>query len=430
MTSVKLIAISHETAELAQRAVFHLNEKEKQEFIDGVKEQFDINGILVLATCNRTEIYFETSQTSTQEVLEYLFAFKDVLRLSRDLGSNTEHGTRNTTEFSGQAYYENYFTLIDNTKGTIKHLLEVVSGLRSLVVGDMQIISQFKDAFLHCQNIGMQGQVLERMVQSVFKMHKRIQNETDFRKGSASTSYLALIAARQHYGKVNLATKKVLLIGAGEIIQDVAKYSEKFHFESITLINRTKAKAAIVATEYNFEVENWENLNQAVADADIIISGVSNQTNLVTKTIALEGFNDAKLFIDLGMPANIDANLATNPNFKLINIDQLNTKSEQVEAKRQNAIDAVHSIIDNELASFQKWLNRLPANQSLGKLKNHIHDLLAQEMNTTFGHLPESDRLKLINRLSQQLIKQPAITLNKQAENNKLAEALETVFAL
>jgi glutamyl-tRNA reductase len=416
MTSVKLIAISHETAELAQRAVFHLNEKEKQEFITGVKEAFDINGILILATCNRTEIYFETNQTSTQEVLEYLLAFKNVLR-------STEYVSRNT-------YYENYFTLIDNTKGTIKHLLEVVSGLRSLVVGDMQIISQFKDAFLHCQNIGMQGQVLERMVQSVFKMHKRIQNETDFRKGSASTSYLALTAARQHFGKVNLATKKVLLIGAGEIIQDVAKYSEKFHFDSITLINRTKAKAEVIAAEYDFLIENWKNLNQAVADADIIISGVSNQTNLVTKTKELENFNGTKLFIDLGMPANIDANLATNPNFKLINIDQLNTKSEQVETNRQDAIDAVLMIIDTELATFQKWLNRLPANQSLGKLKNHIHNLLVQEMNTTFGHLPEADRLKLINRLSQQLIKQPAITLNKQGENNKLAEALETVFAL
>jgi glutamyl-tRNA reductase len=416
MTSVKLIAISHETAELAQRAVFHLNEKEKQEFITGVKEAFDINGILILATCNRTEIYFETNQTSTQEVLEYLLAFKNVLR-------STEYVSRNT-------YYENYFTLIDNTKGTIKHLLEVVSGLRSLVVGDMQIISQFKDAFLHCQNIGMQGQVLERMVQSVFKMHKRIQNETDFRKGSASTSYLALTAARQHFGKVNLATKKVLLIGAGEIIQDVAKYSEKFHFDSITLINRTKAKAEVIAAEYDFLIENWKNLNQAVADADIIISGVSNQTNLVTKTKELENFDGTKLFIDLGMPANIDANLATNPNFKLINIDQLNTKSEQVETNRQDAIDAVLMIIDTELATFQKWLNRLPANQSLGKLKNHIHNLLVQEMNTTFGHLPEADRLKLINRLSQQLIKQPAITLNKQGENNKLAEALETVFAL
>lgn len=416
MTSVKLIAISHETAELAQRAIFHLNEKEKQEFINGVKEQFDINGILVLATCNRTEIYFETRQTSTQDVLEYLLAFKNI-------STNKENGKHNI-------YYENYFTLIDNTKGTIKHLLEVVSGLRSLVVGDMQIISQFKDAFLYTQAIEMQGQILERMVQSVFKMHKRIQNETDFRKGSASTSYLALTAARQHFGKKSLATKNVLLIGAGEIIKDVAKYSEKFTFNSITLINRTKAKAEAIANEYNFEVENWENLNEAVAKADIVISGVSNQTNLVTKTIELEGSKTEKLFIDLGMPANIDANLATNPNFKLINIDQLNTKSEQVEANRQNAIDTVHTIIDNELAIFQKWLNRLPANESLGKLKNHIHNLLSQEMNTTFGHLPEADRLKLIHRLSQQLIKQPAISLNKQAKSNELAEALETVFAL
>ena len=142
MTSVKLIAISHETAELARRSVFHLNDREKEEFISGVSAKFDINGILVLATCNRTEIYFETSQTSTQEVLEYLLQLKNV--------------ERNTS-------YERYFTLIDNTKESIKYLLEVVSGLRSLVVGDMQIISQFKQAFLYTQEIGMQGQVLERM---------------------------------------------------------------------------------------------------------------------------------------------------------------------------------------------------------------------------------------------------------------------------
>jgi glutamyl-tRNA reductase len=416
MTSVKLIAISHETAELARRSVFHLNDREKEEFITGVNAKFDINGILVLATCNRTEIYFETSQTSTQEVLEYLLQLKSIVR-------STDNVIRNT-------YYERYFTLIDNTKESVKYLLEVVSGLRSLVVGDMQIISQFKQAFLYTQEIGMQGQVLERIVQSVFKMHKRIQNETDFRKGSASTSYLALTAARQYFGKTSLTTKKVLLVGAGEIIKDVAKYSEKFTFDSITLINRTKSTAEEVATEYDFQVGEWENLNKEIINADIIISGVSNQTNLVKKTIELEGLNDTKLFIDLGMPANIDSDLATNPNFKLINIDQLNTKSEQVESNRQNAIDAVHSIIDTELKSFQKWLNRLPANQSLGKLKNHIHELLSKEMSTNFGYLPEKDRIKLINRLSQQLIKQPAISLNRHAETTELAEALETVFAL
>lgn len=415
MTSVKLIGISHETATLAIRSIFHLNQNEKKDFIDQVKTTFDIKGILVLATCNRTEIYFESVNTSTQDILTYLLNFKNVIR-------NTENVERNT--------YNQYFIQKETTKSTMKYLLEVVSGLRSLVVGDMQIISQFKQSFLFVQELGLQGQILERMAQTIFKMHKRIQNETDFRKGSASTSYLALLAARQHFSKIDLVNKEVLLIGAGEIIRDVAKYSEKFTFKNITITNRTTSKASKIAANYGFQVTNWENLNQAVANADIIISGVSNQTNLITNTSELEGKTTTKLFIDLGMPANIDTALASNPNFNLINIDQLNTKSEQVEAKRQNAINAVKGIIYDEYETFLKWLGKLPVNQSLGKLKTHIQDLLTQEMNTQFSYLAEADRQKLINRLSQQLIKQPAITLNKKAENTELAEALETVFAL
>lgn len=414
MTSVQLIGISHETANLSVRSLFHLNQNEKQEFINIVKEKFDIKGILLLATCNRTEIYFESVNTTTIDIINCLLEFKS---------NNTENVIRSTD-------YVKYFIQKETTKSTMKYLLEVVSGLRSLVVGDMQIISQFKQSFLFSQELDLQGQILERMAQTIFKMHKRIQNETDFRKGSASTSYLALLAARSHFGKEGLATKKVLLVGAGEIIKDVAKYSDKFTFNNIIITNRTTSKAAVIADEYKFDVINWKNLNQEVANADIIISGVSNQTNLISKTIELEGKNDKKLFIDLGMPANIDATLAENPNFRLINIDALNTKSEQVEAKRQNAINAVKGIIYDEYETFLKWLIKLPVNQSLGKLKNHIQDLLAHEMETQFNYLAEADRQKLINRLSQQLIKQPAITLNKKAENTELAEALETVFAL
>jgi len=409
MTSVKLIGISHETAALAIRSIFHLNQNEKQDFIAQVKAKFNVKGILLLATCNRTEIYFESSNTSTQTILDYLLKFKNI-----------------TSETS----YNEYFIQKETTKEAMKYLLEVVSGLRSLVVGDMQIISQFKQSFLFAQELGLQGQVLERMAQTIFKMHKRIQNETDFRKGSASTSYLALLATRQHFGKETLATKQVLLVGAGEIIKDVAKYSDKFTFDNITITNRTASKATEIANEYGFQVNTWNNLNQSIANADIIISGVSNQTNLITNTKELEQQNTDKLFIDLGMPANIDIALSANTNFRLINIDALNTKSEQVEAKRQNAINAVKGIIYDEYETFLKWLNKLPVNQSLGKLKNHIQDLLTQEMNTQFSYLAEVDRQKLINRLSQQLIKQPAITLNRKAENTNLAEALETVFAL
>ena len=416
MTTVKLISISHETANLATRSLFHLSEKEQQEFSNGVNDKFDINGLLILATCNRTEIYFETKNTSTTDLLIFLMEFKNLLR-------NTDNVNRNTDNVQ-------YFNQFDNSTATLQYLLEVVSGLRSLVVGDMQIISQFKAAYSNAQSNNLQGNILERMAQSVFKMHKRIQNETDFRKGSASTSYLSLLAARQLFGKAALENKKVLLIGAGEIIQEVAKYSEKFDFDTITIINRTKSKAEKIAQEHQFDVSYYEYLDAEILKADIIISGVSNQSNLIHQTIELEGFESKKVFIDLGMPANINQNILSNSNFSLIDIDQLNTRTEKVETKRAAAIEAVKMIINCEKANFNNWLQKLPVNRSLGKLKNHIQDLLTKEMDTQFGYLAEADKQKLISRLSQQLIKQPAKTLNQQTENPNLAKALETVFAL
>ena len=92
MTTAKLISISHETASLSIRSLFHLNEKEQQDFSSGVKERFDINGLIILATCNRTEIYFETKSTSTKDILNYLIEFKNVIR-------NTDNVIRNLIYF-------------------------------------------------------------------------------------------------------------------------------------------------------------------------------------------------------------------------------------------------------------------------------------------------------------------------------------------
>ena len=417
MTSVQLISISHETANLPIRSLFHLNEKEKLEFTTIVYEQYDIKGLLILATCNRTEIYVESKDVVTESLIRDLIDLK-----------NKSHTTEYVIRYTE---YVNYFIQKVTTQSTLKYLLEVVSGLRSLVVGDMQIINQFKQAFLFSQNLRMQGQILERMVQTIFKMHKRIQNETDFRKGSASTSYLALLAARSHFGKEVLLEKQVLLVGAGEIIKDVAKYSDKFIFKNIKVINRTFSKTQQIASEYNFDVGNWKNLNREIANADIIISGVSNRSNLITKTIELEGQTQQKLFIDLGMPANIDSSLVKNPNFHLIDIDALNTKTDQIETRRQNAIALVENIIQEEYEIFLKWIVKLPVNESLNKLKNHIQNLITKEIETQFSYLEEGDKQKLVSRLSQQFIKQPAITLNNKIEsNNELAKALEIVFAL
>ncbi len=415
MNNIKLVAISHETADLHKRALFHLSETEQAAFTEGVKTIFNLQGLMLLATCNRTEIYFETNIHHTSEILHYFLLFIKNLRATQYV----EHDT----------YYAQYFTCKENTEETLQYLLEVSSGLRSLVIGDMQIISQVKQSFLKAQAQNVQGTILERAIQTAFKMHKRIQNETDFRNGSASTSYLALLAARQKFGTIGLAKKNVLLIGAGEIIKDVAKYSDKFKFQSVTIINRTRETAQKLGQNYGFQVGDWYGLVSAIEAADIIISGVSNQANLVSFTQNLAEMQTSKLFIDLGMPANIDVRLGENPNFTLIDIDNLSTKTEQVATQRQTAINTVRKIIETESKDFFKWLQKVPVNKSLSKLKTHIQDLLEKELSTNFGYLPDTERQKLIQRLSQQLIKQPAITLN-QKPDNALATALEMVFDL
>ena len=103
-------------------------------------------------------------------------------------------------------------------------------------------------------------------MQAVFRMHKRIHNETAFRSGSASMSYLALTTIRKWLGVQQLSNKKLLIVGAGDVGHEVAKYVHKFNFKSVAIVNRTKAKAELLAVEHQLDVLDWKNLEQAVND--------------------------------------------------------------------------------------------------------------------------------------------------------------------
>ncbi len=175
--SLRYISISHKTASIAQREVFHILEVQRSELVTGICSAFsDISGLLLLVTCNRTEIYFESMNTSASLFLDYFI--------------NSIPAEKNEmTKF--------LFDKSDNTERTVKQLLEVTSGLLSSVLGDAEIVHQIKKSYQFSIENKLQGSLLERAMQTVFKSHKRISNETHFRDGTTSVAYKSLKALRK-----------------------------------------------------------------------------------------------------------------------------------------------------------------------------------------------------------------------------------------
>ena len=357
---LRYISISHKTASVVQREVYHIPEEEKEKLVSMIRATFsDITGLLLLVTCNRTEIYFESVDTTSGALRDFL--------ISETVGKG------NTSE--------QLFSCGDTTEATVKHLLKVSSGLDSSVLGDVEIIHQIKKAYQFSIGFNLQGSLLERAMQTVFKSHKRISNETLFRDGTTSVAYKALKMITHTYDKSSAKEKKILFIGAGDIVKQLFKYNSKFSFTNIYVGNRTEAKAITLAKKYQAKVYSWEKvLANDFMDFDVIIGAASNCADLV-KRIPAPG-KDPVLLIDLAVPCNINKNLSRKENVLLYDLDTISMDLEDTKEKRTAAIGKVKEIIQEEHLVYTQWLQRAPLRAFLAEYKIFVNQKVIDYLET------------------------------------------------
>lgn len=366
--SLRFISVSHKTATSQQREKYHLSDFEKEQITQLITERFsDISGLFILATCNRTEIYFESIETSTNILVALLMDFKSI--------------GKNSTE-------ENLFICGNKTEETIEHLLNVSSGLESLVFGDAEIISQIKRAYQFSMQYKMQGSFLERALQAVFKAHKRISNETDFRDGTTSVAYKSLKVIRQTFDRETVLSKKILFVGAGDIVKQLFKYNSKFNYNNIYISNRSSDKAELLAKSNQCNTYPWENvLANNFDDFDVIISAASNCPSLIHELSPTK----KTLLIDLAVPANIDKSLKNIDSVVFYDLDSISVELEETKEHRFAATDEVSLIIFQEVEAYKEWLKDAPLRTLLSTLKHKIHSKIQSQFSTT-----EPQELKLI----------------------------------
>lgn len=408
----KAITISHKKAPLQLRGQIALNEEESKALMLKIRETFDVSEVLVLSTCNRTEVYY-VSENNLGESIIRLIASQKVLSSTEILP---------------------YFEVIDDHNEAVRYLFEVSMGLHSQVVGDLQIPNQVKHAYQWAADVQMAGPFLHRLLHTIFFTNKKIVQETSFRDGAASTSY-ATVEVMETFLPL-LSNPKVLVVGLGEIGEDVCRTLADKGYKNITITNRTLEKAQKLANELGFEVADYQFVNQNILDADIVISSVRCESPIITKETLKDKTLAVKYLIDLSVPNSIATDIEEVTGVVAYDLDTIQRRANEALQRRMEAIPQVLSIISDAIGEFNNWSQEMIVSPTIQKLKGALEQIRKEEMARFVKDLSaeEAEKMeKITASMMQKIIKLPVIQLKaacKRGEAETLIDVLNDLFNL
>ena len=414
LQNFKAISLSYKKAPLDIRELIALDEISCRQFLQTLKDFIQASDILVLSTCNRTEVYYNADADYSTEIVKLLGITKGI----SDIGQ-----------------YFDYFTILNEHADAVQHLYEVSMGLESQVVGDMQIANQAKQAYQWAADNETAGPFLHRLMHSIFFTNKRVVQETAFRDGAASTSYAAI----ELIGDLtaDIVDPKILVVGLGEIGADVCRNLKDAGYKHVTITNRTLAKAQHLAEECGMEVLPFEEMVQGLTEADVVISSVARETPFFThEMIKRLNVLSFKFFIDLSVPRSVEPEVESIPGVLLYNIDTIQNKASEALQQRINSIPKVREIIAESIDAFQDWTKEMMVSPTINKLKNALEAIRQEEMARYLKKLgpEEAKRLDSVTKsMMQKIIKLPVLQLKaacKRGEAETLMDVLNDLFDL
>lgn len=407
----KALVLTYRNAPVSVREQVSLTEATGKQLLQFIREYTSATDALVVSTCNRTEVYYSAEKDFTVEILTGLAFVK--------------HTTQDLSD---------YFHKLSG-KEAVEHLFEVAIGLDAQVIGDLQISGQVKNAYQWSADENMAGPFLHRLMHTIFFVNKRVVQETAFRDGAASISYAAKELAEDL--TANLRNPKVLVVGVGEIGQDVCLNLQNSRIDQITILNRTVEKASKLAEKTGFRFGGLELLKTELEKADVVISSVSGTEPLITSAL-LKGIKilSHKFFIDLSMPRSIEPAVDDIPGTLVYNLDDIQEKTNETVEKRKAAIPAVRAIIAEAIADFDDWSKEMVVSPTIQKLKQTLEQIRKEELSRFVKHAKpeEIQRLDEMSKsLMQKILKYPVLQLKaacKRGDAENLSEVLHELFNL
>lgn len=406
------IGISHNTASLDVREKMWMSNEEVKEALKQLKGKY-FNEAMLVSTCNRTELYGLTPDTQVDDagLKKFLIDFKGA------------SGVVTPNHFYGSL-----------AGGSVSHLFKVAAGVDSMVIGDIQILNQVKEAFNLATETGVMGPVMNRLMQATLHVGKRVRTETTICEGAVSVSYAAVELASKIFAE--LPKKSALLIGAGETGELTMKHLIGKGIGRIKIANRTREKAEALITTLEAhaigEVLDYEQISEALRTVDIVITSVNSPAYIVqpdhVRSVMKQRSNNPLFIIDISVPRSVDPSCNKVENVFVYDMDSLSAIVDKNIEKRKAELPKVTTIVREETVEFFKWHNSLQVGPTIQELTSAIEAIRHLEVEKNINRFKPEDRElveMLTKRIINKILHQPITNLRNGAQNG--ARGSETV---
>lgn len=375
--------------------------KEIDGIFESLKEKYSIDEYVEISTCNRKEYYIHNDNCVIDEPL-------------------LDH--------------ENKSIIIEHGDVAINHLFRMTSGLESMIVGEDQILGQVKDSRNISQKERHCGKILDTIFTKAIHVGQLVRNKTNINKGSVSIGSVAVDLAEKHFE--SLEDKVVLVIGAGKMGSLVAKSLAEKNLEAIFVANRTYYTAVQLAKDLNGEAIFFDDLNDYLKTADVIISATGAPHPIITKKRLLEiGADFEGLFmVDIANPRDISSDV-TELGVRLCNIDDLRELAEFNKTQRKSESIEAEKIIQEEFDLLKESFKIMEIDEILGRLRSSMENIRQRETQKAIIKLSDVDgSVKILDNLTKSIVNKIFYDINKNLkqaakdDEEKIIEMAKYVF--
>ena len=405
---ILLVGLNHKTAPLEVRESVSFLQDQLPEALNIFKNR--VGEGVILSTCNRTEIYSVAGEheRGAGKVLDFIADFH---------GLSADSVAPHLYEHAGET--------------AVRHLFRVAAGLDSMIIGESQILGQVRDALSAASESASANVSTVGLFHAAVRAGRKVREDTDVGRNPLSISFAAVRLAQRILG--GLADKRVLLIGAGEAGQLVARALRTVGVADLVIANRTLSRAEELADYLSGSAIPFSGLQSALNETDIVISATDAPRHVISREMvsqaSLKREGDGLFLFDLAMPRDIDPDVGKIGAVSLYNMDDLSVIAEENLEERKKAAEDAEAVVDNEVSRFMAWWKSLDVMPVIRLLRQQAEDIRERELEKALSLMndlsPEDSKVveALTRSIVNRLLHAPTESLRQGSDKAQLAAA-------